>query len=136
MALAALIFVFWGHPTAAVTIVIAVLLLVALGLIELIGRPPTTPRARAPRPQWVTVAGRPLAGSDDAQRPGRRPGRFVQRRRRWRAADPVPVVNPSGKSLAARSWAGWARLVKVGLPGKCLRSHASHPCWVMPVMRC
>jgi hypothetical protein len=40
VALAALVFVFWGQPTAAVTIVIAVLLLVALGLIELIGRPP------------------------------------------------------------------------------------------------
>ena len=40
VALAAVIFVFWGHPTAAVTIVIAILLLVALGLIELIGRPP------------------------------------------------------------------------------------------------
>jgi hypothetical protein len=40
VALAALIFVFWGHPTAAVTIVIAALLLVVLGLIELIGRPP------------------------------------------------------------------------------------------------
>jgi hypothetical protein len=41
--LVALIFVFWGRPTAAVTIVIAVLLLVALGLIELIGRPPPDP---------------------------------------------------------------------------------------------
>jgi hypothetical protein len=41
--LAALIFVFWGRPTAAVTIVIAVLLLVVLGLIELIGRPPPHP---------------------------------------------------------------------------------------------
>ena len=40
VALAALIFVFWGQPTAMVAIVIAVLLLVALGLIELIGRPP------------------------------------------------------------------------------------------------
>ena len=40
VALAAVIFVFWGQPTAAVTIVIAVLLLVVLGLIELIGRPP------------------------------------------------------------------------------------------------
>ena len=37
VALAALIFAFWGHPTAAVTIVIAVLLLIGLGLIELIG---------------------------------------------------------------------------------------------------
>ena len=41
VALAALVFVFWGQPTAAVVIVIAVLLLVVLGLIELIGsRPP------------------------------------------------------------------------------------------------
>ena len=47
VALAALIFVFWGQPSAAVVIVIVVLLLVVLGLIELIGsRPPastTTP---------------------------------------------------------------------------------------------
>jgi hypothetical protein len=39
VALAALVFVFWGEPTAAVVILIAILLLVALGLIELIGRP-------------------------------------------------------------------------------------------------
>jgi hypothetical protein len=50
MALSALIFVFWGRPTAAVTIVIAVLLLVALGLIELIGRPPPQPTPRRPLP--------------------------------------------------------------------------------------
>jgi hypothetical protein len=43
VALAALIFVFWGRPTAAVVIVIAVLLLVVLGLIEVIGRPPAQP---------------------------------------------------------------------------------------------
>jgi hypothetical protein len=44
VALAALIFVFWGQPTAVVVIVIAVLLLVVLGLIELIGRrPPARP---------------------------------------------------------------------------------------------
>ena len=48
VALAALIFVFWGHPTAAVTIVIAVLLLVVLGLIELIGRPPPQPAPTPP----------------------------------------------------------------------------------------
>jgi hypothetical protein len=48
VALAALIFVFWGQPTAAVTIVIAVLLLVALGLIELIGRPPPKPAPTPP----------------------------------------------------------------------------------------
>jgi hypothetical protein len=46
VALAALVFVFWGQPTAAVAIVIVVLLLVALGLIELIGsRPPAQPEA-------------------------------------------------------------------------------------------
>jgi hypothetical protein len=37
IALAAVIFVFWGQPTLAVAIWIVVLLLVALGLIELIG---------------------------------------------------------------------------------------------------
>jgi hypothetical protein len=40
VALFALIFVFWGHPTALVVILLVVLLLVVLGLIELIGRPP------------------------------------------------------------------------------------------------
>ena len=49
VALAALVFVFWGQPTAAVGIVIAVLLLVVLGLIELIGgRPPARPEAAGP----------------------------------------------------------------------------------------
>ena len=48
VALAAVIFVFWGRPTAAVTIVIAVLLLVVLGLIELIGRPPPHPAPTPP----------------------------------------------------------------------------------------
>jgi hypothetical protein len=43
VALAALIFVFWGQPTAAVVVAIAVLLLVILGLIEVIGRPPAQP---------------------------------------------------------------------------------------------
>ena len=43
VALAALIFVFWGQPTAAVVVLIAVLLLLVLGLIELIGRPPAQP---------------------------------------------------------------------------------------------
>ena len=50
VAIAALIFIFWGHPTAAVTIVIAVLLLVALGLIELIGRPPPHHAPTPPAP--------------------------------------------------------------------------------------
>jgi len=43
VALAAVVFVFWGQPTAAVVIVLAIVLLVALGLIELIGRPPARP---------------------------------------------------------------------------------------------
>jgi hypothetical protein len=46
VALAALVFVFWGQPTAVVVIVLAILLLVILGLIELIGgRPPARPEA-------------------------------------------------------------------------------------------
>ena len=39
VALFALIFVFWGQPTALVVILLVILLLVVLGLIELIGRP-------------------------------------------------------------------------------------------------
>jgi hypothetical protein len=50
VALAALIFVFWGQPTAAVVIVIAVLLLVVLGLIEVVGRPPAQPSPAPPAP--------------------------------------------------------------------------------------
>jgi hypothetical protein len=48
VALAALVFIFWGQPTAAVVIVIAVLLLVVLGLIEVIGRPPAQPSPAPP----------------------------------------------------------------------------------------
>ena len=44
MALAALIFLFCGQPTALVVILIVVVLLVVLGLIELIGRPPAEPQ--------------------------------------------------------------------------------------------
>jgi hypothetical protein len=44
VALAAVVFVFWGEPSAAVVITIVVLLLVVLGLIELIGRPPSSPQ--------------------------------------------------------------------------------------------
>ncbi len=47
VALVALIFVFWGQPTAALGIVLGVVLLLLLGLIELIGRPPAAP---APEP--------------------------------------------------------------------------------------
>ena len=63
VALAAVIFVFWGHPTAVVTIVIAVLLLVVLGLIELIGRPPRNLRPHRPPP-----AGDPCLATVDTLR--------------------------------------------------------------------
>jgi len=43
----ALIFVFWGRPTAPVVILLVVLLLVVLGLIQLIGRPPGPPEIAA-----------------------------------------------------------------------------------------
>ena len=43
VALAAILFVFWGQPTAVVVVAIAILLLVVLGLIEVIGRPPAQP---------------------------------------------------------------------------------------------
>jgi len=39
VALAALVFVFWGQPTGLVVILIAILLLLVLGVIELIGSP-------------------------------------------------------------------------------------------------
>jgi len=45
VALFALIFVFWGQPTALVVILLVVLLLVVLGLIELIARPTAEPEA-------------------------------------------------------------------------------------------
>jgi hypothetical protein len=45
VALMALIFVFWGHPTLLVVILLVVILLVLLGLIELIGRPAAEPEA-------------------------------------------------------------------------------------------
>jgi hypothetical protein len=48
VSLAAVIFVFWGRPTVGVVIGIVVLLLVALGLIELIGRPPAPPAPPPP----------------------------------------------------------------------------------------
>jgi hypothetical protein len=50
VALAALIFVFWGQPTAAVVVAIAILLLIVLGLIEVIGRPPAQPSPAPPSP--------------------------------------------------------------------------------------
>jgi hypothetical protein len=37
------VFVFWGQPTWVTALVIAIVLLLVLGLIELIGRPPARP---------------------------------------------------------------------------------------------
>jgi hypothetical protein len=48
VALFAVIFVFWGHPTGLVVIVLVIILLLVLGLIELIGRPPAEPGTAAP----------------------------------------------------------------------------------------
>jgi hypothetical protein len=45
--LVALIFVFWGEPTALVVIGLVILLLVVLGLIELVARPPAPPEVAA-----------------------------------------------------------------------------------------
>ena len=50
VSLAALLFVFWGRPTAVVVVVIAILLLVVLGLIELIGSRPAPQPATAAHP--------------------------------------------------------------------------------------
>jgi hypothetical protein len=48
VALIALIFVFWGHPTALVVILLVVILLILLGLIELIGKPAAEPETAVP----------------------------------------------------------------------------------------
>jgi hypothetical protein len=45
VALVALIFVFWGQPTALVVIFLVVVLLVLLGLIGLVARPAVEPEA-------------------------------------------------------------------------------------------
>jgi hypothetical protein len=47
VALFAIIFVFLSTPSAASAIILAILLLVVLGLIELIGRPPAQSPAQA-----------------------------------------------------------------------------------------
>jgi hypothetical protein len=45
--IASLVFVFWGLSTWVTAVVIAIVLLVVLGLIELIGRPPAPPQVAA-----------------------------------------------------------------------------------------
>ena len=44
VAIAALVFIFWGTPTGLTVLVIALVLVAVLGLIELIGRPPARPK--------------------------------------------------------------------------------------------
>jgi hypothetical protein len=63
VALAAIVFVFWGRPTAVVVVLIAVLLLMVLGLIELIGRPPQ------PQPLAASDSRRGSPRADDVPRP-------------------------------------------------------------------
>jgi len=53
VAIAGLVFVFWSQPTGLLVLVIAIILVVVLGLIELIGRPPAhvaAERAKAAQP--------------------------------------------------------------------------------------
>jgi hypothetical protein len=50
VAVAGLALVFWGQPTGKVIILLAVLLLVALALIELLGRPPEASRSAPTSP--------------------------------------------------------------------------------------
>jgi hypothetical protein len=48
VALAVLIFIIWTNPTGLVVLLIAIILAVLLGLIELIGRPPAAPQSAGP----------------------------------------------------------------------------------------
>jgi len=61
VALACLVFVFLGQPTVGLVITIVVVLLVALGLIELIGRPPAQPVPGSPPGPPAPPAQRPAA---------------------------------------------------------------------------
>ena len=45
VAIAALVFVFWSQPTWQIALVIAIVLLLVLGLIELIARSPAEPQS-------------------------------------------------------------------------------------------
>jgi hypothetical protein len=49
VAIAALVIVFWTDPTGTTVLITAIILLAALGLIELIGRPPRRPVTVGPR---------------------------------------------------------------------------------------
>jgi hypothetical protein len=48
VAIAVLIFIFWTNPTGLVVLIIAIILALLIGLIELVGRPPAAPRPVSP----------------------------------------------------------------------------------------
>jgi hypothetical protein len=80
VAAAGLVFVFWTNPTGVVALVLAVILLLVLGLIELIGRPPMQPQLTGAASS--AAQGKPGARGLSARAPGQpdqtRPGsRFV-----------------------------------------------------------
>ena len=60
--IAALVFVFWSQPTWQIAVVIAIVLLLVLGLIELIGRPPAEPEAAEPEAAEPEAAGQDGGG--------------------------------------------------------------------------
>ena len=114
VALFALIFVFWGRPTAAVAIVLAILLLVVLGLIELIGRPP----ARAALPQAAgPTAAEPCssrrAGLASSSRRSRRPGSLAFNGRLRRNGRMILACTPGAAGLIVAT-DGLVGLIKKG----------------------
>jgi hypothetical protein len=48
LAIAVLIFIFWTNPTGLVVLIIAIILALLFGLIELVGRPPAAPHPVGP----------------------------------------------------------------------------------------
>ena len=48
LTIAVLIFIFWTNPTGLVVLIIAIILALLLGMIELVGRPPAAPRPVSP----------------------------------------------------------------------------------------
>jgi len=60
--IAALVFVFWSQPTWQIAVVVAIVLLLVLGLIELIGRPPAEPEAAEPEAAEPEAAGQDVGG--------------------------------------------------------------------------
>ena len=98
VSLLALIFVFLGEPSVAVVIVFVVLLLVGLGLIELIGRPPA-PSAQKAADTTVTPAGPEASGGPGSPAPAMAPaGREAPAPAMAPAAGaaPVPAMAPAG----------------------------------------